>query len=409
MKTLVVLECERYIQPFMRAMLTVAQKHYDKIVIITNPLTKGESIKTDKIEHVEVPKDIRRKSIILAPLSMFSSDVISQIFKALRYNRFNRKFIGALTLYACYGMAFCRTAVPYLKDALQNGDVHILSCWFSVEAWTAGKLKKEFPQVKAYSLAHSFEIDPLKNDFVDLTFNQWKHKYLDRIFFISRKMRDIYNDATHHKYVEKYSSQMAVQYLGCIKHFEGLNPLRDRQKIRIMSCSYVRPEKRIDLIMNSLEEWTLCPLEWVHMGNGPLLESMRQRAKTLMVNNKNVTIDFKGYVSNEYVHKYYREKQVDIFINLSSSEGVPVSIMEAIAYGISVVATDVGGVSEIIDDKHGLLVASNASSNLIRKELEDFVRRYQQNALPMRSSAYNFWKMHFDAKRNYDEFFNQMS
>ena len=408
MKTLIVLECERYIQPFMRAMLNVAQEHYDKIIIITNPLKKGDSVNSDKISHIEINNKTKKKSIIYAPFKFFTKDSLLQTLKCIVQGRLNNEYLKYLKLYLCYSVAFYQTALPYVKEALKNGELHMLSCWFFVDAWTVGKFKKEFPKIKAYSLAHSFEIDPLKNNFVDLTFNEWKHKYLDKIFFISTKMRDIYNENTQNIYAQKYKHQMDVSYLGCIKLFDSVNPYHDDGKIKLVSCSYVRPEKRIDLIMDVMSKWTLCPVKWTHLGNGPLLEEMQQRANETMKANRNVEIDFKGYVSNEDVQKMYTTEPVDMFINLSSSEGVPVAIMEAIAYGIPVVATDVGGVSEIIEDKHGLLIGATDDAERIKCSLEQFVKKYQQNAKGKRDAAYCFWESHFDAKKNYEKFFSNL-
>ena len=68
-----------------------------------------------------------------------------------------------------------------------------------------------------------------------------------------------------------------------------------------------------------------------------------------------------GRISNSEVLRYYRENPVDLFINLSESEGVPVSIMEALAHGVPVVATDVGGSAEIIDTGNGRVVDVGAS------------------------------------------------
>ncbi len=408
MKTLIVLECERYIQPFMRAMLNVAQGHYDKIIIITNPLHKGDSINSDKVSHIEIDNKTRKKSIISAPLRLFSTDAIRQITAAISKGKFNKEYLDILKVYLCYGRAFYLKAKPYVEEGLKNGDVHVLSCWFSVEALSAALLKKKFPTIRAFSLAHSFEIDPLKNKFVDLTFNCCKHKYLDKIYFISTKMRDIYNENTQNMYVQEYKQQMDVSYLGCIKLFDDVNPYHDDGKIKFVSCSYVRPEKRIDLIMDVMSRWTLCPIKWTHLGNGSLLEEMQQRANETMKANKYVEIDLKGYVSNEDVQKMYITEPVDMFINLSSSEGVPVAIMEAIAYGIPVVATDVGGVSEIIEDEHGLLIGADDNAETIKCALELFVKKYQQDANGKRNAAYSFWESHFDAKSNYEKFFSQL-
>ncbi|MFR4320263.1 MAG: glycosyltransferase [Blautia massiliensis (ex Durand et al. 2017)] len=45
-------------------------------------------------------------------------------------------------------------------------------------------------------------------------------------------------------------------------------------------------------------------------------------------------------------------------MNVSSSEGIPVSIMEATSFGIPGIATDAGGTKEIIRDKeNGVLLS----------------------------------------------------
>lgn len=49
----------------------------------------------------------------------------------------------------------------------------------------------------------------------------------------------------------------------------------------------------------------------------------------------------------------------DIFLLTSKSEGIPLTILEAFASGVPVVATDVGGIPEVINtEKNGLLAAS---------------------------------------------------
>ena len=58
----------------------------------------------------------------------------------------------------------------------------------------------------------------------------------------------------------------------------------------------------------------------------------------------------------------------DIFVLPSLSEGMPLALLEAMAAGLPAVATRVGGVMEVLDDrKTGLLVTSQDSRALADK------------------------------------------
>lgn len=59
-------------------------------------------------------------------------------------------------------------------------------------------------------------------------------------------------------------------------------------------------------------------------------------------------VNFLGYKSQSEVREQLQ--RVDIFVLPSFSEGVPVVLMEAMAAGVPVVATKVGGICELVDD-----------------------------------------------------------
>jgi glycosyltransferase involved in cell wall biosynthesis len=89
-----------------------------------------------------------------------------------------------------------------------------------------------------------------------------------------------------------------------------------------------------------------------------------------LANNKlnskyNISFQLMGNVKNEEIQKYYSLNQVDLFINVSEYEGIPISIMEAMAYGIPCLATNVGGVREIVNDDNGFLLNKDTNYNQI--------------------------------------------
>ncbi len=61
-------------------------------------------------------------------------------------------------------------------------------------------------------------------------------------------------------------------------------------------------------------------------------------------------------MSNDKILDVYEQFDVDFFINLSDSEWIPVTIMEAMPMGIPVIDRNVGGISEIVNKSNGLLL-----------------------------------------------------
>lgn len=127
--------------------------------------------------------------------------------------------------------------------------------------------------------------------------------------------------------------------------------------LRIVSCSNLVPVKRVSLIAEAIQAYG-GRVEWSHIGDGPELEAVRSVVVRFPAEQRFV---FKGQMPNQAVYDFYAAHPVDLFINLSESEGVPVSIMEALAHGIPVVATDVGGTAEIVNSDCGQVLSPEAT------------------------------------------------
>lgn len=138
--------------------------------------------------------------------------------------------------------------------------------------------------------------------------------------------------------------------------------------LRIVTASNVIPLKRLHLISQALQLLSI-NCEWSHFGDGILLEELKRNTSKLPAG---VTAIFHGRVTPEEVQNYYLKNPVDLFLNVSSTEGVPVSIMEAFSAGIPVYATHVGGTSEIVNSSNGKLLDKNLTPELLAKELVSF-------------------------------------
>ena len=105
-------------------------------------------------------------------------------------------------------------------------------------------------------------------------------------------------------------------------------------------------------------------------GSGPLAESLRSLANTLGLT---YAIKFSGRLDRDAMAKAYRE--ADIAINPSLVDNMPNSILEAMASGIPVVSTNVGGVPFIVQDQDTALLvppkSPDAMANAILRLIED--------------------------------------
>ncbi|MBR5602720.1 MAG: glycosyltransferase, partial [Bacteroidales bacterium] len=87
------------------------------------------------------------------------------------------------------------------------------------------------------------------------------------------------------------------------------------------------------------------------IGEGMDLDLMKEKAKELQLINK---VSFTGLLQGQALAD---ELSSGDFLVLSSNyENMPVVILEALASGLPVVSTNVGGIKEMIDDTKGILV-----------------------------------------------------
>ena len=74
-------------------------------------------------------------------------------------------------------------------------------------------------------------------------------------------------------------------------------------------------------------------------------------------------VDFVGYKSQTEVREYFQ--QTDVFVMSSFAEGIPVVLMEAMAAGVPVVATQIAGISELVEDSISGYLVPPGDSNFL--------------------------------------------
>lgn len=303
----------------------------------------------------------------------------------------------------------------YLKfrDLLQkeisgfNGEVYLYSYWLTKSAYTVAKFSKfnRNKLKKIISRAHRYDLYVEFNSMNYLPFRKFIECNLDNIAFISEQGCRYFNQHISAKKCCRVKARQSIERLGTFNYGNIKKKVYGNPQIVIASCSSVVPVKRLDLIIKTITELEKLGVEWIHIGDGKDMKRMKKLAKEKLPFK---SYKFIGVVENEKILDTYFRYNVDYFINLSDSEGVPVSVMEAMSLGIPVIARNVGGMSEIVTKETGLLLPEKWTKESIRKivtfiEKMD-VRKYRK----LSKACKEKWVEMYNADKNYRKFFTKL-
>ncbi len=176
--------------------------------------------------------------------------------------------------------------------------------------------------------------------------------------------------------------------------------------LRIVSVSFVAPVKRVPLAAQAVMDFAARhpkrQVEWTHFGDGPKLDSVRHMLSSAPAN---LSARLPGQVANSAVMTHYESQAIDVFLLLSQSEGLPVSIQEAASVGVPIIATDVGGVRELVGGDNGRLLKAHASAPDAVVALEQVLLNSNASVNEaMREASRRRWREGFSAENNHTQF-----
>ena len=154
-------------------------------------------------------------------------------------------------------------------------------------------------------------------------------------------------------------------------------------KIIHISC-FEDKSKNISGLLESLKivEEKGIDFQCTLIGEGMDLELMKEKAKNLQLINK---VSFTGLMEGQ---KLADELSSGDFLVLSSNyENMPVVILEALASGLPVVSTNVGGIKEMIDDTKGILVEPRNKESLAEAMIKMIETHKNYDANYLRNSV----------------------
>ena len=179
----------------------------------------------------------------------------------------------------------------------------------------------------------------------------------------------------------------------------GLIDPRDDDEYVIFSCSSAIPLKRLDKIAEVVSRLPF-KVKWHHHGDGPTFNDL---SNFMSKAPKNITFGFSKKVENYFeVLQMQKNMAPDLVINLSSTEGLPVTLIEAISFGIPILANNVGSCSEVATNETGVLVDVDESVYNIVETIIELKNRNESGRV--NESVRSFWEENFASEKIYPIF-----
>lgn len=113
----------------------------------------------------------------------------------------------------------------------------------------------------------------------------------------------------------------------------------------------------INLIPENLKERCM----FYFIGDGPQLPELKNLVSSYKLNDKIIFLGLRKDVEDLL-------KNMDVLLLLSKTEGLPLSIIEGLRQGLYIIATDVGGISEMVGDGFGKLIGRSS------KDLTEYIK-----------------------------------
>jgi len=400
-------------EPYLETEMPYLSKRFDKILLFTIGLNPGVSPTVTVPENVIVcnpsQRDAKKAKLFdflkgLPCLLRFPKKFKSEE-KDTGHSPLKRAFSGYLI---SRSRRHCKEIEKCIADFDFSlfDEVVLYGYWFFAAAMTAVLLKEKLykkgaKKVYVFSRAHRYDIYEYANRLNFLPLRRFLFQNTDKVLPCSENGREHLL-----KNFPQYEEKVKTAFLGTENGV--MTSLCDDGVLKILTCSRAVPVKRLDRLASALAllKDSGIKISWTHIGSGESLENLKKFAKE---NLSFVSCNFTGLMPHDDVLQKIKNESYDVFINVSKSEGLPVSVMEASSFGIPSIVTDVGGCSEIVEDgKSGYLLPEDFSNEMLAQKIKAFASLDTESVSSMRSRAFDTWKNKFDAKKNFTDFADKL-
>ena len=182
---------------------------------------------------------------------------------------------------------------------------------------------------------------------------------------------------TLEKHMKKYATGKVITIPNGVFIPEHVESKFDLEKIDIISIGRLVKQKGVQHAINgiaSLPENLRSKLHLNIVGEGPYLDDLKQLSSSLGMNNY---VTFHGRMIGDALANMYKKCLIHL-MPTTSHEGLPLTILEGMSYGLVTIASDIGGIPSLItENKDGILISPGNSQELA----QNIERLFQDRSL----------------------------
>ncbi len=402
-------------EPFLENELKVIADDFDKIFLVSRLyINNSKNKKTENNSELFLPDNS-----VLLPLVYAKSNIYSkfkfllffkfyfELFLAFFKHKTNISFsIVKLVLYYLQSSKLIEDSLKQIikENKINSSDTIFYSYWCDEGAFALANLKKKQKINDFVTRLHGWDVYFERHEQRFLPFREVIFNYASLILPISNDARKYILD----KKMSVHPEKIITSRLG-VGNLNQLNRnLKNNNEIHLLTISHINRVKRLDRLVDSLELITDFNVVWHHIGWGhpDVEDSFKKHTSNKLNDKKNINLIFHGEFSKEQVILFLENNRVDLLINCSENEGIPVSIMEAFSAGIPAVAFNIGGIPEIISNgKSGVLLKDELANhaNQLAEAITFFYNMPIEKYVDFSKNAKKEWETKFNKNSNYSQ------
>lgn len=386
-------------ETFLESELPYLAAEFEEIIIVSNDMHNDTSREIpNNCRALRFDLELTRLEKIRSLQGMFSEEFKTE--KKYIQNHLGLSLSSGIRntlLVSLFRGKKIRDKLVEINGSSDFSNIVCYSYWCDDNAMGLALLRKQFPDVKTVSRTHGWDLYFEATEFNYLPYRKYIAQGLSELLPISQK---------GYEYVEnRWGARlhsMRIQRLGSMGGIQTASGA----KLKLVSCSNIIPLKRVDLIASALAKIESIELEWYHFGEGIELKKLESIVEGIP---SNVKVHLLGRKTNSEILEWYKQNGPNLFLNVSTTEGIPVSIMETMSFGTPVLATDVGGTSEIVNAQNGELLPAELTPELLANRIKAFFESSEKVQAERRVAAFETWSSSYNAEKNYSKFAKELA